>query len=332
MAGRWNILRRSLMVFIGFIFITFISWQGFTLKAQTYDIVIGANQLTSFEFKVGRLVCRLINANVDGIHCQPRVTSGFLYNLDNVRLGALDLGVVRSDVQFQAIKKQGIFKYKDVTYENIRSLFSLHISSFTLIASQNSKIRTLDDLVNKRINIGPRVSPQHSLAKQLFLQKGWHNDDFKMLEELPSSHSQDSIAFCHGRIQAIVYSMIHPNPIANNLIHRCKGVLIPIDQSTISQLIIRHPYLSLTRIPQGIYRKSKDPTTTFGLKSTIIASEELDQETAYQIVKTIFNNIKYFKKAHPVFHDMTPKMMAKEGLTAPLHRGAIKFYKENGLL
>jgi len=153
-----------------------------------------------------------------------------------------------------------------------------------------------------------------------------------MLEELPGSQSQDTIAFCHGRIQAIVYAMVHPNPTAKKLIQRCNGTLIPIDQPTIKQLVSTHPYFSSTRIPQGLYKTNKHPTTTFGLKSTIVASEDLDHETVYHIVKTVFTNIRYFKKAHPVFGDLNPKIMVREGLTAPLHSGAIQFYKENGLL
>ncbi|MBT4088182.1 MAG: TAXI family TRAP transporter solute-binding subunit [Deltaproteobacteria bacterium] len=332
MVGNWNIRKRLFVALIGIVITTSIGWNGFIPKAQAFDIVIGANQLTSIEFHAGRLVCRLINSNSDNMHCQPRVTSGFSYNMDNVRLGALDLGIVRSDVHFRAIRKQGIYKFKNVTYENIRSLFSLHTAPFTLIASQKSKIRALDDLLKKRINIGPRGTVQHSVFNQIFLQKGWSKGDFIMLEELPGSQSQDTIAFCHGRIQAIVYAMVHPNPTAKKLIQRCNGTLIPIDQPTIKQLVSTHPYFSSTRIPQGLYKTNKHPTTTFGLKSTIVASEDLDHETVYHIVKTVFTNIRYFKKAHPVFGDLNPKIMVREGLTAPLHSGAIQFYKENGLL
>ena len=328
----WNIRSRLIAALIGVILATFVSWKGFIPEAHAFDIVIGANQLSSFEFHVGRMMCRLINSKTDTFKCQPRITTGSLYNLDNVRLGSLDMGIVQSDIHYQAIKKQGIFKFKDTTYENVRSLFSLHTSPFTLIASQKSKIKALDDLVKKRINIGPQGTTRYKIMKQIFLQKGWSKKDFVMLEELPSSQSQDSIAFCHGQIQAIIYSMVHPNPVAANLIRRCKGTLIPIDQSVINQLIIDYPYFTSTKIPQGIYKTNKKPTMTFGIQSTIVASEELDNETVYQIVKMVFTNINRFKNANLAFHELAPKQMVKEGLTAPLHDGAVKFYKENGWL
>ena len=330
MDANWIIRKRFVRALFRDIIVVFVIWAGLSSNVHAYDIVVGSNRLDSIDFHIGRVICRLVNANTDAMKCQPRVTTGSSYNLDNVQLGSLDMGIVRSDVHYRAIKKRGVFKFRDMTYENVRSLFSLHTTPFTLIASQKSNIKTLDDLLKKRVNIGPQRTTQHTIMNQLFRQKGWNANNFLMLEELPSSQSQDTLAFCHGRIQAIVYTMIHPNPIAGKLISRCKGELIPIDQPTIKRLIIDYPYYSSTRIQGSIYRSGSKPILTFGLKATLVASEALDNETAYQIVKLVFTNIKRFIKINPAFHDLTAEQMATDALSAPLHDGAKKFYTENG--
>ncbi len=311
-----------------FIFLTFITT--FSLRARALDILIGSGQTTNFNYHVGKVLCRMINTNIDSIDCQHQRTTGSISNLDNVRLGSLDLGIVASDIQYHAINKTGMFKFMDLTYANLRSLFSLHDIPFTLIVHKNSKIKTLEDLSGKRVNLGNFGSSQRNIMNDVMKAQGWTKKEFLLTEEFTDSQSQLSLALCHGGVQATVSSNVHPDLVVKQLTNLCDAIVIGVRGKKIESLLSSKPYYIKTTLPGGLYDNNDDGFETIGLKSTVITSEDLDQETAYRMVKIVFNNLYRLKRMHPTFNNLTPLKMATEGLTAPLHPGAMKFYKEKG--
>jgi TRAP transporter TAXI family solute receptor len=79
-----------------------------------------------------------------------------------------------------------------------------------------------------------------------------------------------------------------------------------------------------------MYAGSPNKTTTFGVGATVITSADVSEKVVYTIVKATFDNFSDFKKLHPAFKNLNEKQMIKDGLSAPLHPGAIKYYKERG--
>jgi len=84
------------------------------------------------------------------------------------------------------------------------------------------------------------------------------------------------------------------------------------------------------QVPGGIYAGNPDPVSTFGVKATLVTSSKLDPETAYQVVKAVFENLDRLGEMHPAFANLDPAKMISEGLTAPLHEGARRYYIERG--
>jgi hypothetical protein len=84
------------------------------------------------------------------------------------------------------------------------------------------------------------------------------------------------------------------------------------------------------QVPGGLYPGNPDPVSTFGVKATVVASSNLDADTVYQIVKAVFENLERFRGMHPAFADLEPAKMVTEGLSAPLHEGARRYYIERG--
>lgn len=295
-----------------------------------YDVLIGTGNSSDLNHRMGRMICRMINLQKGSINCKPHQTNGSLYNLDNVRLGSLEMGIVNSNVHYGAIHNTGRFKFRDTTYENIRSLFSLHTVPFTLITQKKSGIKNLDHLIGKRINIGRLGSSEHALMKIIFGAKEWDRSTFRLVEELSHSQSQDTIAFCHGRIQVMSYNTLHPNAGIQRLIKQCRGKLIHFTPSTINLLLANYPFLSEVELPGKLYSGQESTVTTIGLLSTVVTSDDLGEETAYSIVKTVFSKLSLLKRFHPAFKELTAEDMVFEGLSAPMHPGALRYYKEMG--
>ncbi len=97
-------------------------------------------------------------------------------------------------------------------------------------------------------------------------------------------------------------------------------------------LLKKHSYYRVAVIPGGMYKGSDKDTKTFGVAATLVTSAKVDDAIIYQVVKSVFENFEQFKKLHPAFANLKKEEMVKSGLTAPLHDGAVKYYKEAGLL
>lgn len=294
------------------------------------DIVIGTGSVLGVYFQVGRGICGLVNQNVAGVRCSAVPTAGSLFNLDSVRDYAFEVGIVQSDVQYKAFKRTGGLEFVDVGYENIRSLFSVHGEPFTLVARRDSGIGSLSDLEGRRVNLGNPGSGQRATMQVVMDAMGWTPKSFALAGELPAS--QQSLALCHGQIEAMIYVVGHPNKSITKATDLCDAVVVRVEGPQIDQLVARNPYYSYMTIPGGIYNGNDEPVRTFGVRATVVVAEDMDDDMAYAIVKAVFDNLDKFRRMYPAFGQLDPKRMASEGMAAPLHKGAERYYREKGLM
>lgn len=294
------------------------------------NIVIGTGSIYGVYFQVGRGICGLVNQNVEGVKCSAVPTAGSLFNMDSVRDYAFEIGVIQSDVQYKAYRRTGGLEFVDVGYENLRSLFSVHGEPFTLVARRDSGIRSLADLEGRRVNLGNPGSGQRATMEVVMAAMGWTAKSFALVGELPAS--QQSLALCHGQIEAMVYVAGHPNKSIANATDLCDAVIVNVEGPQVDQLVALNPYYSYMTIPGGLYKGNDQPTRTFGVRATVVVHEDMDDDMAYSIVKAVFENLDKFRRMYPAFGQLDPERMIREGLTAPLHPGAERYYRERGLM
>jgi hypothetical protein len=299
--------------------------------AWAAEVTIGTGSRAGVYYQVGRGICRLINAGTPdhGITCRTASTPGSIFNLQNLRTGKLQLGVAQSDWQYHAFNGTSAFE-ADGPDSELRALFSVHGEPFTLVARADAGIKAFDDLKGKRVNIGNPGSGQRATMEVVMAEKGWDKRVFALANELPAS--QQSLALCHDRVQAMVYTVGHPNPSVEQAARLCQARIIEVKDADIDRLVETNPYYTYTQVPGGIYMGNPEPVTTFGVVATVVASAKMDADTAYAIVGAVFDNLEEFKKLHPAFSTLDAKSMARDGLSAPLHEGALRYYKEKGLL
>lgn len=294
------------------------------------DIVIGTGSVLGVYFQVGRGICGLVKQNIKGVKCSAVPTAGSLFNLDSVRDYAFEVGIIQSDVQYKAFKRTGGLEFIDVGYENIRTLFSVHGEPFTLVARRDSGIGSLADLEGRRVNLGNPGSGQRATMQVVMNAMGWTPASFALAGELPAA--QQSLALCHGQIEAMVYVVGHPNKSITKATDLCDAVIVKVEGPQIDQLVAGNPYYSFMTIPGGIYNGNDEPVRTFGVRATVVVAADMDDDMAYAIVKAVFDNLDKFRRMYPAFGLLDPKKMASEGLTAPLHDGAMRYYREKGLM
>jgi TRAP transporter TAXI family solute receptor len=300
--------------------------------AQQRFITIGTGGVTGVYYPAGGAICRLVNANrrEHGIRCSVESTGGSVYNVNTMRAGDLDIGVVQSDIQFKAMKGEGPEFEPAGPYEGLRALFGLHGEPFTVVARADAGIKTFEDLRGKRVNVGNPGSGQRSTMDVVLEAKGWSISDFSLASELrPAEQSQ---ALCDNRVDAIIYTVGHPNGSIQEATTSCPSVLVAVEGPEIDGLLEQFSYYAAATIPGGMYTGNPEDVRTFGVTATVVASTDVPEEVAYEVVKAVFENFDDFKSLHPAFGTLTREDMTRNGLSAPLHPGAEKYFKEAGLL
>lgn len=303
--------------------------SGSVVAATPSYVTIGTGGQTGVYYVVGQSICRLVNRGqkTHGIKCTAPSTGGSVANLNAIRIGGQDMGVAQSDWQFHAYNGTSKFASQGANPE-LRAVFSVHPEPFTVVARADSGIKHFNDLKGKRVNIGNPGSGQRGTMEVVMEGKGWSKDDFKLASELKAS--EQSQALCDNKIDAIIYTVGHPNGSIKEATTSCDAVLVPVTGDDISKLINDNAYYAAATIPGGMYSGSDADTSTFGVGATFVSSTKADPEAIYQVVKAVFDNFDRFKRLHPAFANLDPAKMIKNSLSAPLHDGAVRYYKERG--
>lgn len=297
--------------------------------AEQSFITIGTGGVTGVYYPAGGAICRLVNQGREehGIRCTVESTGGSVYNVNMINTGDLDMGVVQSDVQHNAYRGEGEFAQTGAI-ENLRSVFSMHPEPYTVVARTDAGIKTFNDLKGKRVNVGNPGSGQRATTEVLMDAKGWTMSDFSLASELrPAEQSQ---ALCDNRVDAIIYTVGHPNGSIQEATTSCDAVLVDVSGPEVDALVEANPYYRIATIPGGMYRGNPDDTKTFGVSATFVASADVPEATVYEVTQAVFENLEDFKKLHPAFEILSKEEMAS-GHSAPVHEGALKYYNEAGL-
>jgi len=304
---------------------------GVTDVLATQYVTIGTGGVTGVYYPTGGAICRLVNKTrkEHGIRCSVESTGGSVYNLNTIRAGELDMGVAQSDWQYHAYNGTSKFKEQGPN-KDLRAVFSVHPEPFTVVARKDSGVTDFMQLKGKRVNIGNPGSGQRGTMEVLMGALGWTNDDFKLASELKSS--EQSKALCDNKIDAIVFTVGHPSGSIKEATTSCDSVMVSVTGAAVDKLVSDNDYYRSATIPGGMYRGTDADTKTFGVGATFVSSSNVPEEVIYQVVKAVFENFDDFKKLHPAFANLKPEEMIKDGLSAPLHKGAIKYYKEAGMM
>ncbi len=298
--------------------------------AASKFITIGTGGVTGVYYPTGGAICRLVNKSrkMHGIRCSVESTGGSVYNINTIRAGELDMGVAQSDWQYHAYNGTSKFSGK-APFKGLRAVFSVHPEPFTVVARADSGIRHFRDLKGKRVNIGNPGSGQRGTMEVVMGTFGWTKSDFALASELKSS--EQSSALCDNKIDAMVFTVGHPSGSIKEATTTCDTVLVEVSGSNIDKIVSDNDFYRTATIPGGMYRGNPNDTQTFGVGATFVSSTDVPADTVYQVVKSVFENFDSFRKLHPAFRKLKKKEMVKDGLSAPIHDGAARYYREAGL-
>jgi TRAP transporter TAXI family solute receptor len=299
------------------------------VAAQQKFVTIGTGGVTGVYYAAGGAICRLVNKDRKdhGIRCSVESTGGSVFNVNTIKAGELDFGFAQSDVQYNAIK--GVGQFKDAgAWGDLRAVFSVHPEPFTVVARKEANVKSFDDFKGKRFNVGNPGSGTRASMEELIGALGWKMSDFGLAAELKAD--EHGPALCDGKIDGFFYAVGHPSANIQDPTTSCGAKLVSLTGPAIDKLLADKPYYAKATIPGGMYPGNPDPTNTYGVLATMVASTNTPADTVYAVVKAVFENFDDFRKLHPALASLKPENMVKDGLSAPLHDGALRYYKEKG--
>jgi len=295
--------------------------------AQQKFVTIGTGGVTGVYYAVGGAICRLVNKDraKTGIRCSVESTGGSVYNVNTIKAGELDFGMAQSDVQYQDYNGTGPFKEPD---KDLRAVMSVHPEPFTVVARKEANIKTFADFKGKRFNVGNPGSGTRSAMDELLAAMNMKISDFALASELKAD--EQGAALCDNKIDGFFYGVGHPSANIQDPTTACGAKLISLTGPAVDGLVKKYSYYAYATIPGGMYANNPEPTKTYGVLATLVTSSKVSPDTVYIITKAVFDNFDEFKKLHPAFANLDPQQMIKDGLSAPLHEGALRYYREKG--
>ncbi|GAD22787.1 TAXI family TRAP transporter solute-binding subunit [Acidovorax sp. MR-S7] len=302
---------------------------GTPAMAQQKFVTIGTGGVTGVYYAAGGAICRLVNKDraKHGIRCSVESTGGSVFNVNTIKAGELDLGFTQSDVQYNAVK--GVSQFKDAgAVGDLRAVFAVHPEPFTVVARKEANIGKFEDFKGKRFNVGNPGSGTRASMEELLAAMGWKLSDFSLASELKAD--EHGPALCDGKVDGFFYGVGHPSANIQDPTTSCGAKLVPLAGPVVDKLVADKPYYAKVTIPAGLYPNNPQATPTYGVLATVVASAKTPADTVYAVTKAVFENFEEFKKLHPALANLSPQSMVKDGLSAPLHEGAARYYKEKG--
>ncbi|MDJ0894044.1 MAG: TAXI family TRAP transporter solute-binding subunit [Alphaproteobacteria bacterium] len=299
-------------------------------RPSTKLITVGTGGVTGVYYPSGGAICRMVNRGLDqhGVRCLIDSTAGSLANLNALRAGRLDFAIAQSDWHYHALKGSAAFS-EDGSFRSLRSVFALHDEPFAVIARRDSGIGQFRDLPGKRVNVGNPGSGHRATMEVLMAKYGWTLKDFAQAAEFKTT--EQAMALCERGLDALIFMSGHPAASLSETTETCDTRLIPVVGPEVAALIDEHPYYFEASIPGGLYQGTPDPVPTFGVGATLVTTKDQPEEVVYELVRAVFEEFEEFRSLHPALTYLERARLASHGLSAPLHTGAERYFKEAGL-
>lgn len=292
-------------------------------------ITIGTGGVTGTYYPTGGAVCRLVNKykKETKIRCSVESTGASVYNINTIKNGELDFGIAQSDVVYQAA--QGTKKFDGKPVKKLRSVMAIYPELFTLVTRKDANINGIMDVKGKRINLGNPGSGNEATALALFKAVGIKKDDLAFAGALKAAEMPDALR--DNKIDGYFYMVGHPTANIKDASNSVDVKITPIVGDKVDALVKANPYFAQADVPGGIYKGNPEGTPTFGVKAVLVSSTDVSDKAVYTVVKAILENFETFKKLHPAYANITKESLL-DGLSAPMHEGAKKYFKEAGIL
>ena len=291
---------------------------------KNYILATGGTSGTYYPF--GGAIANVWNTKLENMNVTAQATGASAENLRLINKGEAEFAIVQNDVMDYAYNGTDLFAGEKLA--NIMTIGTMYPEVVQIAVSKASGIKSVADFKGKRISVGAAGSGVEFNAKQIMEGYGLTFDDIKK-SNLSFKESADGIQ--NGTLDGCFITAGVPNAALQELAFTAGLTLIPVDGAAADKICAKYGYYTKTVIPGGTYKGTDEDIGALAIMATLAVSSKLDEQTVYDMTKALFSNLTELGNGHAKGKEVSAKT-AITGVSVPFHPGAIKYYKEIGLM
>ena len=279
-------------------------------------------------YPAGAAVSQVWTNNVEGVKCNTQTSTGSFQNCQDVSTGEVDVAVATSDVVLNAYNGTG--KFADIgKLDNLRVIGAVYTSVLSGVALKSSGLTYINELLGKRVAVGPAASATENATLAAFDVMGIDSSNTS-LENLGLGDGADSVG--DGILDAAFGFAGLPIGGQLNLAATKEIQVLDMTQEEIDKVLAGNAAYIQTKIPAGTYTGQDNDANTFGVKCLIIVTADMDADLVYDLCKAMNEHTEELAAGNALLKDMTDPSFLCTQMPIPLHDGAQKYYSEQGLI
>lgn len=300
---------------------------GRVAPVETYVAKLGSAGSTGLYHSVGTVLCGLVNGAQTRVRCEVEPTTGTLVNLNSLRAGELEFAFAQADWIGYALRGAGPFKGNG-PFADVRSVFSLHTEAVTVVMRPDLDSARVDDLRQRSLSVGPIGSGSRATFEAWLAAHQQTRGDFPKLA--PGGLTELAGSLCGSRIDAYWLVIGHPAPALQEGFDTCALKIMPLTGAAVEQFLQRQPHFRSVEIAANTYRGQAQPVQTIGTPAVLVSHTRVPDDVVYALVRSAFERLAALRQAHPALVNLDPREMATRGIVAPIHPGALRYFRERG--
>ncbi|MEW6421564.1 MAG: TAXI family TRAP transporter solute-binding subunit [Deinococcota bacterium] len=298
------------------------------LAQGTTFLTIGSGSTTGVYFPVATGMAKMINDAGAGVRANARSTGGSVFNVNALASGELDAAIAQNDIVYYAYRGTGLPTFQGKANSKLRTMAVLYPEVLHVVARKDAGINSIADLKGKRVVIGDLGSGTEQTAKQVLEAYGLNEGDLG--QALRVSPAQGISLMQDKRADALFYTVGVGASAISQIAQTVDVKLVPVSGNQAASLIKKYPFYVRYNIPAKSYKGIGATVPSVAVQATLVTTTNVPEEAIYKAMKAIFSNEAELRTLHPSLAGFSYDKAIK-GLPAPLHPGAVKFFKEKGL-
>jgi len=295
--------------------------------AADKNISIGTGAMSGTYYPLGVAMAKMWTGAKIGVNVAAEATGGSVENARHIKGKTMEIGFVESLIAEWAYQGQEMFKDNKVT--NIRGLISLYPNTIQTVVKADSGIKSYADLKGKKVSCGIQGSSS-VLAMKIVLET--YGIPFGDIKPQYLAYGPAMELLKDGQVDAVLVDAGAPTSSIIDIVSQHKVKILSIDRANIDKIVQKYPYFSrATVIPKGTYSGINEDVVTTGSLATLCVAAEMPDDLVYQITKALIEKKADVAKVHEKGKTIDLKT-AVNGFSIPLHPGALKYYKEKGVV
>jgi TRAP transporter TAXI family solute receptor len=299
------------------------------MPSGTMRLVIGTGGTGGVFFPYGSGIARILQEKMPNTQATGEVTGGSVDNMKLLQKGDADIALSTVDSAYEA--QEGIGVYKDVGKIPGCTIATLYTSFVHIVALDDSAIAKVEDMKGKRVSVGSAGSSTEVAADRVLEAAGL--DGKKDIKRESLSVAESVNAMKDKKLDAFFWIGGLPTAAVTDLVNTPGLKVKFLDGAQYVEKIRAKygPLYSSFALPKGAYKGVDQDVPGIGIGNILLVHESMNEQLAYNITKTLFDNLADVQKLHAEAKSLTPQV-AVVGSSLPYHPGAIRYFKEKGIM